>query len=352
MKILITSICKIVDANLYTIRMNKDYDKIIFCHSGKEKYNEIAKNLEKFEFSFVEVMVIDYYSVEQIFKKYQHEECVLQLNGYSSIEMYLQPMAYKYQVPMIYFDIKRNEIIEIATNKKYQAPYNEVRLEESLSLFGATVRKGNFSNVEIDGEDARQLCEIAMDFIEQWKEMIKVITYNQSIKTLSTKVTTHLLPAKLIRKLEQLQFILMNKSIMTFKNHTVAYLMTHEGAFLELFVYHYLKKSASFDEVYPSVVIEWNKELSVLNEIDLVARKKDSYYFISCKSRNIITKDFIYEIVLMSKNFSVEKCIPILVSGAKESTSERLEYYDGILILLQDLQSRNFVDKILNNKID
>lgn len=352
MKVLITSICKIVDANLHTIRMHKDYDKIIFCHSGKEKYSQIANSLLKFDFSYVETEIINYDNVEKVFKKYQQEDCTVQLNGYSSIEMYLHPMAYKYQIPVIYFDIKRNEIIDIATNQKYKAIYQEARLEESLQLFGATIRKGNFKNVDIDSSDAKRLCEIAIDYIDEWKELIKTLTFNQSIKHLSVDIVSKNLPLKLVNQLSEENFISVYSNRIEFKNDTVTYIMTHEGSFLELFVYHYLKESQLFDEVYPSVVIEWDKQLSILNEIDLIARRKDSYYFISCKSRSIITKDFIYEIVLMSKNFLVENCVPVLISGAKESTSDRLEYYDGILILLQDLQNRNFVDKILSNKID
>lgn len=348
MKILITSVTKIVDANIHSLKMNQHYDKIIFCHGGEEKYKEIADNLKRFDEQKIIIETINYDNIEELFKQYLDQELRVQLNGYSSIEMYIQPIAYKYKVPMVYFDIRRNEIVDISTNQKFPAKEYLVTLEESLALLGASVRNGNFSHVNIDTDECKLLCDIAMDRIEDWKEMVKTLTFNQSIKGLEARVNVHNLPKKLVRNLEKLGFITLGDKTMYFKNHTVAYVMTHEGAFLELFVYHNLKASNRFDEVYSSVVIEWSKEKAVFNEIDLIARAKENYYFISCKSRNIITKDFVYEIVLMSKNFMVENCVPVLVSGASQASSERLEYYDGILILLNDLKNRTFVEKIIS----
>ncbi len=98
-----------------------------------------------------------------------------------------------------------------------------------------------------------------------------------------------------------------------------------EGNVLEAFAYHTIRRMNLFDDVQLSVNIHWAEDgiagAASTNEVDLICTKGVRTYFLSCKKRAMLSKDFLTEILYEADHFGVDG-VPVLLTTAGEDRNE------------------------------
>ena len=90
---------------------------------------------------------------------------------------------------------------------------------------------------------------------------------------------------------------------LTIRDYETRDIIKTKGKMLELLVYYGFKNQGFFDEIYSSVDIEWDRDASVKNEFDVIGIRGMTPYFISCKDKNEPSKECIYEIAALARQF-------------------------------------------------
>lgn len=98
-------------------------------------------------------------------------------------------------------------------------------------------------------------------------------------------------------------------------------LLTVEGKLLEVYVYHKLKNSGSFDDIVSGYEVRWEGS-EVKNEFDCLVTKGFQTFFIECKARTKIEADFYYKLANLTEQFGINP-IPVLIT---DTGDKHLQY--------------------------
>ena len=94
---------------------------------------------------------------------------------------------------------------------------------------------------------------------------------------------------------------------------------------LEAFAYHTIRRMNLFDDVQLSVNIHWAEDgvqgAASTNEVDLICTKGVRTYFLSCKKRTNLNKDFLTEILYEADHFGVDG-VPVMLTTARKNWNE------------------------------
>ncbi len=110
-----------------------------------------------------------------------------------------------------------------------------------------------------------------------------------------------------------------------FASEAVRECLSTEGNVLEAFAYHTIRRMNLFDDVQLSVNIHWAEDgvagAASTNEVDLICTKGVRTYFLSCKKRTNLSKDFLTEIVYEADHFGVDG-VPVMLTTARKNWNE------------------------------
>ena len=110
-----------------------------------------------------------------------------------------------------------------------------------------------------------------------------------------------------------------------FASEAVRECLSTEGNVLEAFAYHTIRRMNLFDDVQLSVNIHWAEDgvagAASTNEVDLICTKGVRTYFLSCKKRTNLSKDFLTEILYEADHFGVDG-VPVMLTTARKNWNE------------------------------
>ena len=110
-----------------------------------------------------------------------------------------------------------------------------------------------------------------------------------------------------------------------FASEAVRECLSTEGNVLEAFAYHTIRRMNLFDDVQLSVNIHWAEDgvqgAASTNEVDLICTKGVRTYFLSCKKRTNLNKDFLTEILYEADHFGVDG-VPVMLTTARKNWNE------------------------------
>ena len=194
----------------------------------------------------------------------------------------------------------------ISTKKTLEGDTGELSIQQAFELCGRKFKYNETTAAYSFDEEAtlEQLVRYFLTHRYTWPRIIEAASINQSIA---------------IGKKPYVRFI--------------APFLHNVGLALEYFIYKTLLQSGEFDEVvHSAMLLEHNPNnathtktaLRAFHEVDVIARRGFTFYFISCKSglRQTCVADML-EVVAVSQILTPLDCVPVLVELADDPSLAR-----------------------------
>ena len=220
----------------------------------------------------------------------------------------------------------------ISTKKTLEGDTGELSIQQAFELCGRKF-KYNETTAAYSFDEETTLEQLVRYFLTHrytWPRIIEAASINQSVA---------------IGKKPYVRFINWLHSqglvIMTGGGHWgvssqhqyIAPFLHNVGLALEYFIYKTLLQSGEFDEVvHSAMLLEHNPNnathtktaLRAFHEVDVIARRGFTFYFISCKSglRQTCVADML-EVVAVSQILTPLDCVPVLVELADDPSLAR-----------------------------
>ncbi len=268
----------------------------------------------------------------------EYADCVIDVSGGSDLALLACGMfAESCDVPLMRLDEERECFADVRScpeAEKLQIPV--FTIEDMVAMTGAgVIRHGRISAKDIDEElhkDTFALWEIFTRYRSSWHKTTQffhsareVMGDNLSVDTKNPlPIDKNYCPPALLRMLAERGLITDYESTrenvrFKYKSPTMRAILRDKGSVLELMTYCRMYDSGLFDDVDISVVIDWDGrgESSTTNEIDVMAVKGLTTYFISCKSARAdnLSSEYLYEIDTMAHRLVGKFAQPALVTA-------------------------------------
>ncbi len=123
-----------------------------------------------------------------------------------------------------------------------------------------------------------------------------------------------------------------------------AYVLYQKGGnLLEMLVYLTVVNNGCFGDCCIGIKLDWddrtvNGYANPFNEIDVVMTKGHIPYFVSCKNTKV-EKDFLYEIMIMTKHFGGAYAVPVLLSTVENSNALRARAAEMGIVLIDHIST-------------
>ncbi|MDF2586555.1 MAG: hypothetical protein K0S41_396 [Anaerocolumna sp.] len=272
----------------------------------------------------------------------------------------------KLNLSMIYADIRKNQILDVDTNKIIKNTVN-INLEDYLIAKGATLI-GN-SHFEPTKDNYNRLLDMSryiFQNLDQWKKTCRYIQVSMSGNTSLTfshapQITFNGQSVKpdieLLKYCQEKQFIsklnINNNISFQFTSELSKQYMTTYGIWLELYVYIEACKIKDVTAIRLGAMIDWDADdgiKNVGNEIDVLLSKNSRPIFVSCKLTEPDT-DAINEIIVNMRRVGGSKGKGILVTFSNIKSSNtgtcKRAYEMGIRVLdKEDILSDDFGERL------
>jgi len=175
---------------------------------------------------------------------------------------------------------------------------NVVSIEDFLTLFGFEIeRKNQFEEIL-----PKKIIKRLFNF---YKYLLELGIFQGKVKdkNLSSSFVNGLI--------EKEKNILRNFRNSFYKGKTENFL--NSGIPLEFFSYEILKKSNAFNEVIANVCVKFDGKIR--NEIDILALRKNTLFYFSCKKRKKFSSDeHFYRVGTLSRRLGGRYAVPVLVA--------------------------------------
>jgi hypothetical protein len=366
--------------NLISILTMKP-DKVIFIYD-KDLFKKIAvdnlykackahlKNLE-YEMHPVDSDILDlvYETTEKAITKTlpSNSEYIIDLTGGGDLmTIGGYKIGKKYNLRMIYADIRKNQILDVETNQIVKAAVN-ITLEDYLIAKGATLLgNSHFEPTKENYDGLLSMAKYIFQNLDKWKKTCRYIQVSMSGNTsLSFQHEQQIVfngqvvkpDIELLKYCETHDFIsnlnVNNNISFQFASDLAKQYLTTYGIWLELYVYIEACKIQDVSAIRLGAMIDWNADdgiKSVGNEIDVLLSKNSRPIFVSCKLTEPDT-DAINEIIVNMRRVGGSKGKGILVtfSNIKSTNSGTCKraHEMGIRVLdKDDILSNDFGDRL------
>lgn len=271
----------------------------------------------------------------------EYADCVIDVSGGNDIALLACGMfAESCDVPLMRLDAQRQCFADVRScpeAERLDIPLFTV--DNMIAMTGAEViRHGRVSAKNIDDElrsDITELWKIFTNYRTSWhKATLFFHSASESADdclSVNTKATLPIdknyCPPTLLNMLADSGLITDYESTrerirFMYKNATIRFILRDKGAVLELMTYCRLYESGMFDDIDTSVVIDWDGSGSsaTTNEIDVMAVRGLTTYFISCKSAGSenLSSEYLYEIDTMARRLGGRFAQPVLVTAVSD----------------------------------
>lgn len=349
-----------------------DYDSLPRL---KHTIHYLKQKLPQTDFSF---RTLDFTSVLKINKELEDllEDSIIDVSGGEDrIKFPLIKWALKNDIQCTYIDIENQTMIHLKDDESFFQPFSCERLSiaDTIYLAGGTLKEGFYENVPTKSKDILELISYALKHMNEWKLFSNYFAYlikNYCVLNMVNQAPIDRLKNEMFKKskikmmrtifrdlevLRVLENVTIKNNYISFKvrkPHLIEYI-TKVGDILELYLYFEMLESNYFDEVKISNLIEWepsedyDNENQVINEIDIIARRKSQFFFISCKT-GAVEKENIEEIVLLAQRFGTDVSYPMLATTTllEEMTLlERSAMMDCVIIDQLDIKNKRVMQK-------
>lgn len=274
----------------------------------------------------------------------EYADCVIDVSGGSDLALVACGMfAESCDIPIIRLDEERGCFADVRgcpEAEKLSLPVFSI--EDMVAMTGAGVmRNGRISAKDIDDElkrDTFALWDIFTEYRSSWHKTTQFFhsadEKNDDNLSVDTKtplpVDKNYCPPALLRMLAEAGVITDYESTrervkFRYKNSTIRSVLRDKGSVLELMTYCRMSESGLFDDVDISVVIDWDGrgDSATTNEIDVMAVRGLTTYFISCKSARAdnLSSEYLYEIDTMAHRLVGKFAQPVLVTAVSNIRS-------------------------------
>ncbi len=268
----------------------------------------------------------------------EYGSCVIDVSGGSDLALLACGMfAESCDVPLMRLDDERERFLDVRSCPEAE----ELRLpvftiEDMVAMTGAgVIRHGRISARDIDEElraDTFSLWDIFTKYRSSWHKTTLFFHSareetgdNLAVNTKAPRpIDKNYCPPALLKMLAEKGLITDYESTrenikFRYKNPTMRAILRDNGSALELMTYCRINDSGLFDDVDISVIIDWDGkgESDTTNEIDVMAVRGLTTYFISCKSARAdnLSSDYLYEIDTMAHKLVGKFAQPALVTS-------------------------------------
>lgn len=260
--------------------------------------------------------------------------------------------ALKNNVQCTYIDMENQIMFNLSDDKKLIEPlvWNRLSIEDIVYLAGGVLKVGFYEESPKNTNDTKKLIQYALKNMEKWNTFSNYFAYiysnfgnhnqvrnaNMNVQgaTVLKKNKVNLI-RETLRDLVSMGVIdglhIKNNNLnFNLKKMDLVPYITKAGDMLEMHIYFRILESGYFDEVKLSSKIEWAMKdfsefnIPLLNEIDIIARRKAQLFFISCKSGNV-EREHIDEIVLLAQRFGIDKTFPMIATTTNMHDNYLLE---------------------------
>ncbi len=274
----------------------------------------------------------------------EHQDCVIDVSGGNDLALVACGMfAESCDVPLMRLDEERGCFADVrAFPEAEKLTLPVFSIEDMIAMTGAGVlRNGRISAEDIDDELRRDtfiLWDIFMDYYSSWHKYTLFFHSADEDKEDMLSVDTEIIyngeksncPSALLDRLEREGFITdcritQERVKFRYKNAVTRYMLRDRGSVLELMTYCRMTECGLFDDVDISVIIDWDGrgDSETTNEIDIMAVKGLTTYFISCKSAkpDNLSSEYLYEIDTMAHRLGGRYAQPVLVTAVSNIRS-------------------------------
>ena len=268
----------------------------------------------------------------------EYAGCVIDVSGGSDLALLACGMfAESCDVPIIRLDEERQCFVDVRSCPEAERlAMPRFTIEDMVAMTGAgVIRHGRISAKDIDDElraDTFALWDIFTRYRSSWHKTTLFFHSadeetgdNLSVNTKATlPIDKNYCPPALLKMLAEAGLITdyvstRERVSFRYKNSTMRFILRDKGSVLELMTYCRLSECGLFDDVDISVVIDWDGkgESTTTNEIDVMAVRGLTTYFISCKSARAdnLSSEYLYEIDTMAHRLGGKFAQPALVTA-------------------------------------
>lgn len=323
--------------------LNYKFDKVIFCDTQHHiDFNH--KHIESFLKSFCKLSDIEYFYTN----KCDIDDIVNYLNNYvnnndklfvdltgaeSFCSVAYTKFALENNIPLYYFNIRKNEIKIINNDCKYTVDVLKheqllLSVNDYITMAGGKIISFKDESAIISKEDTLKIINIRKEFCDIWSyyssllqssyENNQVIVYNLNIyfsKYTDNKITkdeieiinSKLLSAGLIYDYYYSED--HNSFKFKYKNDYIKTLFDKTGNVYELDIYMQTKGDKDNDKCIFDVTLDWDGKIQrnssddVINEVDVLTIDNYILTFISCKDCHDLQNDAINELHSVATRF-------------------------------------------------
>ena len=271
-------------------------------------------------------------------------------------------------VPFIKSDIKKGVIRSVCNTAGLIAHGKTYSLDDRIRAAGAEIRgSGRYNLKDISkkiGSSSDVMWRIFLDYRAEWSRQVRyfqrVMGYDDNTFNVLKNTGDLVCNMGIMRRLKNDGILAElqtngNKIYFRFANPYVRKIITDVGVWLELFVYKAALGSGVFSDTDISVLIDWDgidDDFNVINEIDVIAQKKEKTVFISCKS-GPVSVEAVNEINVLKNRFGGEFSRAVIVTATPFSAENLCVYRRalelGIIVAeLDDLKNDGLCEVFKN----
>ena len=267
----------------------------------------------------------------------KYEDCVLDISGGTDAALFAAGLLCRdHDVPVFTYSRSSNCFYNIqnalfADNYKNPVQY---RIEDFLKMAGGSMSQGRVDN---------RILYRYMDLIDKFfdiymtyrKKWVNIITWIQCASRASQaediplevsaerilKTRSGVRTTVSIEALQAFESIGMIGGLswtdetvsFVFGDHQIRTWLRDIGSVLELYTYKCCLDAGVFSDVSVSVVVDWKEKSDVSNEIDVMAAKGVTPFFISCKTSDVRT-EALNELAILRSRFGGEMARAAIVT--------------------------------------
>ena len=283
--------------------------------------------------------------IEEVVSRFP--DCDFDVTGGNDIMLVaMGEIAKKYNLPLHCVDAKKQAVIAVNSDQKYETNDVYISVNELISLHG-----GCCSNESREKEacrlernpDAEKDIEAVWDICRKdpaaWNAAMGKARGSKTDKSVS--VWARLKKAGLVKG---------SGEGVRYKNDLVRYLLSRQGTALEMYTFICAKEAQTFDDGQSGALLDWKGRREVENEIDVLLTRGVTGCFISCKN-GMVDSNELYKLNTVATRFGGRYAEKILVLSSFEPDRSFVERANelGIKIIknARHLQKKDFVKRLI-----
>ena len=310
----------------------------ILSRSDKETMNSIERyyreNLSNIQIESIFMDEGDVEGLESFISKLKDKNVLINITGGKRINaLILLQLAIKYSIKSVYIDIRNKKVYEFNKEIKLtNVEFEDLEITDLIEAAGGKIVEDS-SNL-CNKKDLVYFSKTIYNNLSLWHKY-KQKLYDNTIfshdidnpkvvyvHTNNLKEEEKQLIDKIINKLQELNEITVKRNggkiIIEFRNEYIKGFIFKSGTWLEIATKNLINKITEIDEAKNGVVFLWNDEnMSVRNEVDVVAVRDSVPICISCKDSDKYNENALNELNVYAEKIGGDNAIKILVATKK-----------------------------------